>query len=94
MQTSCTVRVIPWFQTDRDDGCRLKALRKWKYTVTQRLETVPQNLEDLEDLMETRYSQFAPQDLRPSGPNSWKVLWHYLSTEGCPGHLTLGRSLV
>ena len=29
-----------------------------------------------------RYSQFASQEVRPSGPNPRKVLQHYLSTKG------------
>ena len=40
------------------------------------------------------YSQFASQDLRPSGPNPWKVLQHCLSTKRCPGHPTLGTNIV
>ena len=38
------------------------------------------------------YSQFASQDSRPGGPNPWKVLQHYLSKKGCPGHPTLGTN--
>ena len=41
-----------------------------------------------------KYSQLASQDLRPSEPNRWKILQHYLSTKGCPGHPTLGTNIV
>ena len=37
------------------------------------------------------HSRFASQDSLPNGPNPWKVLWRYPSTEKVPGPPNLGK---
>ena len=58
---------------------------------------------EIDELMWS-YSQFASQDLRPSGPNPWKVLariafnlemfYSITYQKRCPGHPTLGNNIV
>ena len=40
------------------------------------------------------YIQFASQDVRPSGPNPWTVLQHYLSRKGARATQPLSTNLV
>ena len=38
-------------------------------------------------------SQFASQDLHPSGPNS-RIILHHFASKKVPGHPTIGTDLV